>query len=380
MTLATSSQTPKVILARSALQNLIAALTAEGYQVIGPKLDDGAIVYEPIDSADELPVGWSDRQDGGSYRLVKSERDALFDYVVSPHSWKRYLYPPSQRLWRAKRRGKGFRVEEQAVDTPRYAFIGVRSCEIHAMQVQDRVFANGDFTDPGYLARRDAAFIVAVNCARPGGTCFCTSMNTGPKATQGFDLALTEIIEGDRHDFVAEAGTERGAAVLAGLPQRPASADDVAAAEAVSAKAAQAMGREMVPEVDALLKRNLEHLRWDEVAGRCLTCANCTMVCPTCFCTTVEDVTDLAGTTAERWRKWDSCFTIDFSYIHGGSIRREGRSRYRQWLTHKLSNWHDQFGTSGCVGCGRCITWCPVGIDITEETRAIRDSERGESR
>jgi Fe-S oxidoreductase len=97
------------------------------------------------------------------------------------------------------------------------------------------------------------------------------------------------------------------------------------------------------------------------------------MVCPTCFCTTVEDVSDVTGDHAERWRRWDSCFTLGFSYIHGGSIRNSGKARYRQWMTHKLASWIDQFGTSGCVGCGRCITWCPVGIDITEEARAIRD-------
>jgi Fe-S-cluster-containing hydrogenase component 2 len=127
--------------------------------------------------------------------------------------------------------------------------------------------------------------------------------------------------------------------------------------------------------IKELLYRNYEHPRWDNVATRCLTCANCTMVCPTCFCTTVEDVTDLSGDHAERWRKWDSCFTMDFSYIHGGSVRATPKSRYRQWLTHKLATWFDQFGSSGCVGCGRCITWCPVAIDLTEEVRAIRDSE-----
>jgi ferredoxin len=321
-----------------------------------------------------LPVGWSDQQDGGSYRLVKSERKALFDYVVGPHSWKRYLYPPSQRLWLAQRRGRGFSIAEQSMETPRYAFIGVRSCEIHALQIQDRVFDNGDFADLGYLMRRAAAFIVAVNCARPAGTCFCASLATGPRAKKGFDLALTELIAEERHDFLLEVGSERGSAILAKLPHKPASAEDISAAEVILAKAAKAMSRAMVPGVDTLLKSNLEHPRWDEVASRCLNCANCTLVCPTCFCTTVEDVTELDGETAERWRKWDSCFTLEFSYIHGGSIRHEGRSRYRQWMTHKLSTWHDQFGSSGCVGCGRCITWCPVGIDITEEARAIRDS------
>ena len=83
----------------------------------------------------------------------------------------------------------------------------------------------------------------------------------------------------------------------------------------------------------------------------------------------------LYGARAERWRKWDSCFTLDFSYIHGGSVRTSAAARYRQWLSHKLATWIDQFGSSGCVGCGRCITWCPVGIDITEEVAAIRASE-----
>jgi ferredoxin len=245
------------------------------------------------------------------------------------------------------------------------------------MQIQDKVFGHENFADPGYQQRRREAFIVAVNCARPGGTCFCTSMNTGPKADSGFDLALTEIIDAEskRHEFVVEAGSERGAAILAQLPQRAAQETDIEAAGAVSTRAAQSMGRTMSPDPESLLKRNLEHPRWDEVAERCLSCGNCTMVCPTCFCTTVEDTTDLTGDNAERWRHWDSCFTVDFSYIHGGSIRSSGYSRYRQWLTHKVSHWYDQFGTSGCVGCGRCITWCPVGIDITEEVRAIHEHD-----
>ena len=129
-------------------------------------------------------------------------------------------------------------------------------------------------------------------------------------------------------------------------------------------------------DIKGLLYRNYENPRWIEVANRCLTCGNCTLVCPTCFCNTIYEATDLAGKHAERWRKWDSCFNVDFSYIHGGSIRSSPMSRYRQWMTHKLATWIDQFGTSGCVGCGRCITWCPVGIDITEESRAIRESEK----
>jgi len=372
MGLSTSST---AVIDREVLPALINALVDSGFQVIGPKLEDAAIVYQPIESAAELPVGWSDQQDGGYYRLVPSERPALFDYVVGPHSWKRYLFPPSRRLWQAQRRGQQFRISEDSEPPPRYAFFGVRSCDLHAIQVQDRVFDNGTFAEPDYLARRQQNFIVAVNCARPSGTCFCASMNTGPKATDGFDLALTEIIDAERHEFLVEIGSAQGAALLADLPQRAAADSDIAAAAAISENASQAMGRAMPAEVAPLLMRHLEHPRWHEVAQRCLTCGNCTLVCPTCFCFAVEDRTDLDGNRAERWRHWDSCFTVAHSYIHGGSIRRDGPSRYRQWMTHKLSTWHDQFGVSGCTGCGRCITWCPVGIDITEEARAIRDSE-----
>jgi ferredoxin len=202
-------------------------------------------------------------------------------------------------------------------------------------------------------------------------------MDAGPKVTRGFDLALTELISGEGHAFLIEAGSSEGAEVLAELPGRPATQADIDAAEAVVARTAANMGREMPNEdVPALLMRNLQHPRWDEVAQRCLSCANCTMVCPTCFCTTVEEHGDLAGVESARDRRWDSCFTMEYSYIHGGSVRPSVSSRYRQWMTHKLATWHEQFGTSGCVGCGRCITWCPVGIDITEETHAISVAEQ----
>ena len=217
---------------------------------------------------------------------------------------------------------------------------------------------------------------MAVNCGEAGGTCFCVSMGTGPKAASGYDLALTEVLEKDAHYFVVEVGSERGAEILRDIPHREATPQATETANAIVAETATHMGRTLdTAGIKELLYRNYQNPRWDEVASRCLTCANCTMVCPTCFCTTVEDVTDLSGDHAERWRKWDSCFTMDFSYIVGGSVRSSTKARYRQWMTHKLATWIDQFGSSGCVGCGRCITWCPVAIDITEEVRAIRDSE-----
>jgi ferredoxin len=360
-----------------ALENLVQALQLRGFRVVGPTVRDGAIVYDDLESAGDLPIGWTDAQDAGTYRLERRDDDARFGFAVGPHSWKRYLFPPRVRLWRARR---GEEVDEEPVDDAPLAFVGVRSCELHAIATQDRVFMGGSHVDRDYAARRTGAFVVAVNCFEPGGTCFCVSMDTGPAAARdsGYDLVLTELLEGP-HRFLVEAGTDRGAEVLGELPGRAVEPGDEVAAAASTERATARMGRTMeTRDIRDLLVSNLDHPRWDDVASRCLTCGNCTLVCPTCFCSAVEDTTDVAGGDAERWRVWDTCFSVDYSYIHGGSIRPSGRSRYRQWMTHKLATWFDQFGTSGCVGCGRCITWCPVGIDITEEVAAIRATGGGE--
>jgi formate hydrogenlyase subunit 6/NADH:ubiquinone oxidoreductase subunit I len=369
---------PSVVIRAEHLNLLFEALRERGYTVVGPTIGQDAIVYDELPGASALPAGWTDEQAPGSYRLKRRDDSALFGYAVGPHSWKRFLFPPTTPLFSASHDGRAMLTEDPEPPAPRYAFIGVRACELAAIDVQDRVFVGGSTRDPVYGARRDGAFLVAVNCAEAGGTCFCVSMDTGPKATQGFDLALTELLSEDEHEFLVEIGSDRGADVIADLPQTPAREEHVVTADRIVERTAASMGREMDTEgIKDLLYRNLEHPRWDDVAARCLACGNCTLACPTCFCSSVEDASDLAGEEAGRQRVWDSCFTLDHSYLHGGSVMVSTRSRYRQWMTHKLATWIDQFGTSGCVGCGRCITWCPVGIDITEEVAAIRAADHG---
>jgi len=367
------------VLERAGFDDLLAALLERGYRLLGPTIRSGAIVYDELGSAADLPVGWTDEQEGGTYRLARRDDEALFGYAVGVQSWKRFLWPPDLRLWQATRDGEtGFQVTPEPIEPPLDAYIGVRSCELHAIAHLDDALLHVSEPDAAYAARRERVFVVALNCHTAGGTCFCVSMETGPRATFGYDIALTEVLEGGGHWFLVAAGSETGTEVVAGLATRPASEDDIAAADRAIAGAASNQGRTMdTTGIKDLLYRNYEHPRWDDVADRCLTCGNCTMVCPTCFCTTVEDVTDLEGGTAERRQKWDSCFTMDFSYVHGGNVRSSGKSRYRQWMTHKLATWIDQFGTSGCVGCGRCITWCPVAIDLTEEVAAIRADDQG---
>ena len=360
------------------LQTLFDVLRRRGYEIVGPVQRGGAIVYERVESVAELPAGWTDQQAPGSYRLVRRGDDAVFGYAVGPHSWKRYLFPPKQTLFSVQRTDDGGLVfDPQPIDAPKRAFIGVRACELAAIGVQDRVFAGGEHVDAAYAARREAVLLVAVNCAVAADTCFCSSMGTGPAVSGGHDLALTELIDAAGHRFLVEAGSAVGAQVLDELPGQAATADAVAAARAQSQRVAAGQTRRIdAAAVPALLMRNLEHPRWDEVAERCLSCANCTLACPTCFCSSNQEVTDLSG-AAHRERHWDSCFNVEFSHLGHGSVRGSVKARYRQWLTHKLATWHDQFGHSGCVGCGRCIAWCPVGIDITEEVAAIAASDPG---
>jgi ferredoxin len=352
---------------------LIDALHSAGYTVIAPTLQDDAIVYDQIRSMEDLPIGWGDEQHGGHYSAKHRDDEALFAYAVGPRTWKRWLYPPRTVLWSAQHTQEGFEITSEETAPEHYAFLGVRSCELHAIGIQDKIFLQDQHQDQTYAQRREDNLIIAVNCSTPSGTCFCVSMDTGPKTTEGYDLALTEIAISQRHVFLVEAGSKRGMEILEKLPLDAAEEKDLLAANAVTDQAAQNMGRTLNTDgVKELLQNNPDHPRWSEVADRCLSCGNCTNVCPTCFCSTTEDNTSLDLPEAEHTRVWDTCFSLDFSYIQGANIRSDTRSRYRHWLTHKFANWHDQFDTSGCVGCGRCVTWCPVAIDVTEEITAIQ--------
>jgi ferredoxin len=363
------------VLDRTGLDALVKTLGAQGRTVVGPTVRDGAVVLAELASADQLPFGWGSQVEAGRYRLVPRADGAAFAHTTGPQSWKAFLHPEREKLWSADRTPDGYLsvTEEQAV-SPSYAFLGVRPCDLRAIAIQDRVLTGGRYQDSGYQERRAGAFLIVAECTEPGATCFCVSMGSGPGADAGFDLALTELVDETGHRFLVRVGSAAGDELLSRVPHHAAGPGTKTAARDAVDAARDRMGRAMPPvNLRTLMGESLDAERWDDVAARCLTCGNCTMVCPTCFCTTTEEVTDLTGDHAERWQRWDSCFDLDFSHLHGGPVRSSPRSRYRQWLTHKLSTWHDQFDSTGCVGCGRCITWCPVGIDITEEATALHD-------
>ena len=358
----------------SGLDALIVLLERTGWQVLGPTVRDGAIDLTPVHGVRDLPRGVGDDQAPGHYRVRARDDEALFAYAAGAQSVKPVLFPADQVLWRSRQGPDGpeLSAPDPAAQAPRFAILGVRPCDLRA--IHDRILVRRNAVDVHYAARREQCLLIAVTCTDPAGTCFCTSMGGDPRPQDGYDLALTELYDDGPHRFVVEAAGPRGVAVLDELDAELATADDLAAAARVTARARERIGRTLPADgVRDLLYANTDSPLWEEVATRCLACTNCTLVCPTCFCTTITDATDLHGNSA-RHRVWDSCFSRDFSYIHGGSVRESVRSRYRQWITHKLASWQDQFGTSGCVGCGRCIAWCPAGIDITAEVAALTET------
>ena len=361
----------KRFLARVQLQSLIDCLLAAGYDVVGPTVRQQAIVYGSIRDATELPVGWTDHQEPAVYRLTEDTRDRVFHFNSSPDSWKRFFFPASAEIGTATLTDVGWQFKTPKSPTPRFALLGVRACDLAAIAVQDKVFRDNDYADAAYRRRRDAALIIAVNCATAASTCFCTSMGCGPQCDAGFDLLMTEIQGG----FIVESGSTRGIEMMQQLSLTDATSNQDKEAKGEIQTARDSITKRFdTHELHDLLLGNLEHANWDDVAERCLSCTNCTMVCPTCFCSTVGEVSNLSNTEVSRVRRWDSCFNIDFSRTADGIVRDDVRSRYRQWLTHKLATWEDQFDVSGCVGCGRCITWCPVGIDLTQEVAALRET------
>jgi len=360
---------------RVGLQKLIDTLREDGYQVLGPTVRNGAVEYSPIERVEDLPLGYEETQTPAGYQLDKTTNQRAFGILHGPSSGKRHFFPPNAPIWASERVGTGYQIQADPPDAPKTALLGLRPCDLHAIAIQDRVFLYGPHLDPLYAARRENTLLIAVNCHRVQATCFCTSMGGHPRAQSGYDLAIDEL-GGEPGPFVFEAGTPKGADLLGRCGLAEASDQDLKAAEAQTDAAAAAMGKGLQMEgIKELLYRNAENPHWQTVAERCFACTSCTQVCPTCFCHTPLDRSSLDGTKASRIRVWDSCFAEEFSYIHGGAVRRSVGSRYRQWLTHKLASWQDQFGTPGCVGCGRCVTWCPAGIDLRDEAEAIRRSD-----
>jgi ferredoxin len=357
----------------SGLQAVIDLLAADGYRVIGPVVRDGVIVYDDLGSQADMPSGHTAEQAPGRWRMEQGDHALRFSWTPGADSWKRFVFPARHDVLRVRRTDGSWVATTPPKPERPLALLGARDCEISALDILDRVLLAPDHPDARYADRREGAFIVAVTCGQPAATCWCTSMGGGPAPRQGFDLVLTELTS--PHRLVVEAGSDRGHAVLSRLPSLEATDTDLGAARRVAEHAVHMMPTRLPgSELPALLAGTDEHSHWEVVAERCLSCGNCTLVCPTCFCSSFTDHTALDTDEAVRRQSWASCFELEHSYLAGRAVRATTAARYRQWLSHKLHTWPEQFGSLGCVGCGRCTTWCPAGIDLVEEAKALMEA------
>ncbi len=362
-----------IVIQKETFNAILSRLKEKGYETIGPRVKNDTLIYAPIEQMDDLPRGYITEQDAARFHLKHTGHSRYFDAIPGAQSWKQFLFPPRAELFALRKVNNLWEASTPETKTPSYAFIGVRACELAAIQIQDNIFMRSDFNDPIYRARRERVFILTVDCMYPAGTCFCVSMETGPRVKAGFDLNLTELED----VFLLTVGSEIARDLLKGIPFELASAFLLRNADQGLERAASQMGRKLdISNLPDLILNNLDHPHWQEVGARCLSCTNCTQVCPTCFCWDATDEMSLDGKETHRERVWDSCFNPGYSYQAGGNTRPTIRSRYRQWLSHKLGTWKQQNGTLGCVGCGRCITWCPAEIDLTKEIPMLQEEAR----
>ncbi len=361
-------------LQREQLQQLLDQIIALGYELYGPQVRDGAVVLDRLQQVDQLPVGVVSEQSPARYRLHKGNHSRYFDYAATAQGLKPWLFKPEENLWRMRRDTQGhLHFDTTLPRNTRRAFLGVRACDLAGLALQDQHFLASDGCDPHYQTRRSDLLLIAVTCTISADSCFCAATGDGPKPNDGYDVQLTELDDG----FLCSSLNDAGHNLLSSLDTSLADKEHINEANKRIVQAVANQQRHL-PDTQTVYQRlsqGGEHPRWQEIARRCLSCGNCTAVCPSCFCHRQRDVAELRAESEEQHsehiREWDSCFNPDHSYIHGITLRADIASRYRQWLTHKLAWWQDQYGRMGCSGCGRCITWCPAAIDITEEVEAL---------
>jgi len=339
--------------------------------VVGPSLSEGVVRLMELTEPADLATGVVDVQAPGSYTLGR-ESPLIFSSVNGPDSPKRDLHPAEVELSKLVESGDGIEFVSAFQPGRRYAFLGIRPCDLKAVEVMDRTMLAPGFEDHVYSALRSDSIFIVVNCTRAGENCFCVSMGTGPGVESGYDVAITELPEKLLIDV-----PERSTALFQGIELKPATEAELQTASEMVQRAREQMGRRIAErDPSKRMYAVMDSPEWGKVAERCLACGNCTMVCPTCFCNTIIDRTDLRDGSVSRVRVWDSCLSKDFVYSAGGNPRVQRMARYRQFVMHKFAYWPDEFGIYGCVGCGRCITWCPVGIDITETVNGVLKDQR----
>lgn len=319
------------------------------YRLQGPARSGSRTVFREVSAAAELDL------EGGRTMIPPG---------------KVFFYRARQQLLQFDLQGRTSVTAPLASAEPAL-LVGIRPCDLHALLYLDQTFK----ADPYYRAVRQKTLLLAVNCRRPTPYCFCASLGTGPfyKSLKGCDAVLTKLAEG----WLVEPREETMARLLAG-DGKPVS-EQHWQEKAAQEQAARSNFEKSIElkGLEPILRRNQEHPVWSRTAAeRCLSCTNCVMVCPTCFCHEIRDRVEMDLRQAVRYRQWDACQDLAFAAVHGGNFRQTRQARLRQFVLHKL-DFTAQYGQAGTVGCGRCIEWCPTAIDLTEMAKEIRqDAEQ----
>ncbi|MDY6874054.1 MAG: 4Fe-4S dicluster domain-containing protein [Chloroflexota bacterium] len=312
----------------------------------------------------QIIAKWLDKFDvfapqkaGEFSQFLPVDADSELDFT-EPHNTryppKALFLPQSETMMRYNRRLNRSEGGQEEIK-PRLIW-GIRPCDAKASSLLDTVFYTEDDGDPYWIAKRDASVLVGMGCTEPCQTCFCTTVGGGPFNTDGLDALVTEL--GD--EYYIETLTDKGERLFAELPI--ASEEQQEQVQTLQSKVKGAM--EPVFETDNL-KEHLDDIfgsdYWDTIAESCLGCGVCTFLCPTCFCFDIVDEVQ----RSERVRNWDTCmFRIYSQEASGHNPRPTRKERTRQRIMHKYSYWLDHIGEIGCTGCGRCVRYCPVGLDI----------------
>jgi len=341
-----------VVMPKGSLSQLVDGLLSER-ELIGAKRKDGKFAFDRIEDPGEL----------------------CLDYDVTLLPLRQFLLPPRETLFRYSIEG-GVNVEP-VVDSPPRVIFGVHPYDIAALELLDAVYG-GDNPDPSYVRRRENTLIVGVDCLNPSPSSFAKSMGTHV-VESGFDLLLTDI--GD--SYMVAIGSDRGKEVLeAHVKSSPASEQDLARRDVVrkESEGRYKLALKMSPqEVPALLDASYDHPLWEEKGAKCLNCASCTMVCPTCVCFDVRDEPQLTLAEGRRDRAWDSCMLVDFAKVATGeNFRSSGTQRLRHRLYRKGKYMLERYDKLGCVGCGRCVSACLA--DIASPVDAYNTLKEGQAR
>ena len=338
------------VLEKDRLEHLVTGLL-DDYQIFGPVARRSDVSFQEVSSAEMLKL----------------------DYTTTTLPPKKFFHRREDLV--EYEAGGGFKVPELDLERP-ILLLGVHACDLNAILRQDRLFSS-EYVDPYYLRRRESSAIVALTCTDVGENCFCASLGTGPTIEEGYDLLLTDL----GGSYLVEVGTDRGREMIQGLALRDASGADLAEKERrvkeVLAKFKKSIRMEGLAE---LASNSPDHEVWTLIGEKgglagcfpCLSCGNCSMVCPTCYCYEVADIPDLSFEAGVRSRELDSCQVLEYAAVAlGGNFRSDRKSRVRHWMMCKFGAAGGQINSS-CVGCGRCIRSCPAHIDLTEVAKSLR--------